>query len=448
MLATDGMREPQFPDMNAHPDQWRFIRMTARHKRDYFTDPDVLLDPYAYCEEIRGFGPVHCDEKRGLYYITGHAEAIEVLRNGADFSSSISVPGPLVPLPFEPVGDDITAQIDQHWAELAGPDLVVQYDLERHTQARALLNRLFVPSRLKANKEYMQQLSEQMVADLVSNGRCEAIRDLGVPYVTLVVADLLGVPAADRDTFMEALEKGPTPGDTRKEGEGQDISVLIFMGQYFMQYLAERRAAPREDIMSELANATYPNGEQPELLEVVKLAVFLFAAGQDTSAKLLSNALRVLAEDPKLQARLRAEPALVDEFVEEMLRLEGSTKATFRLARRTVTVGGVEIPAGSKLVILLGAANRDPGRWQDPAALRFGREKLIEHLAFGRGPHTCIGAPLARFEVQIMLREMLARTQSISIDSAKHGPAGSRRFDYEPSYIIRGLNELHLLLEA
>jgi cytochrome P450 len=422
--------------------------MTSETLRDYFTDQSVLLDPYNYFEEIRPHGPVYHEPERGLYYITGHEEAIEVLRNGADFSSSISVPGPLVPLPFEPVGNDISAQIEEHWAELAGPDLVVQYDLDRHTQARALLNRLFVPSRLKANKEYMQDLSVRMVAELVAKGRCEAIRDVGVPYVTLVVADLLGVPASDRDTFMEALEKGPTAGDTRKEGEGQDISVLIFMGQYFMQYLAERRAAPRDDIMSELANATFPNGVQPDLLEVVKLAVFLFAAGQDTSAKLLSNALRVLAEDAALQTRLRADPAMVDEFVEEMLRIEGSTKATFRLARRNVIVGGVEIPAGSKLVILLGAANRDPARWQVPAEVRFGRDRLAEHLAFGRGPHTCIGAPLARFEVQIMLREMLARTRSISIDDSKHGTVGSRRFDYEPSYIIRGLNELYLLLEA
>jgi cytochrome P450 len=422
--------------------------MTVQHARDYFTDPDALLDPYTFCEEIRAFGPVHRDETRGLYYVTGHAEAVEVLRNGADFSSSISVPGPLVPLPFEPEGDDISAQIDAHWAELAGPDLVVQYDLERHSAARALLNRLFVPSRLKANKEFMQTLSVKMVADLVAKGKCEAIRELGVPYVTLVVADLLGVPDADRDTFMAALEKAGPAGDTRKEGEGQDISVLIFMGQYFMQYLAERRATPRDDIMSELANATFPNGVQPELLEAVKLAVFLFAAGQDTSAKLLSNALRVLAEDAALQSRLRADPNLVDEFVEEMLRLEGSTKATFRLARRNVTVGDVEIPAGAKLVILLGAANRDPERWDEPSSLCFGRQKLNEHLAFGRGPHTCIGAPLARFEVQIMLREMLARTSAITVDEHKHGPAGARRLDYESSYIIRGLNALHLVLEA
>ncbi|MFD1613266.1 cytochrome P450 [Sphingomonas tabacisoli] len=422
--------------------------MTEQHARDYFTDRSVLLNPYAFFEDIRALPPVHPDEARGLYFVTGHDEALEVLRNAADFSSSITVPGPLVRLPFEPKGDDISAEVDAHWAELAGPDLVVQYDGQRHTAARAFLNRLFVPSRLKANKEFMQDLAARMAAQAVGNGRCEAVREIGVPYVTLVIADLLGVPPADRDTFMKVIEQGPTAGDIQKDGEGQDISSLIFMGQYFAQYLAERRDCPRDDIMSELATSTYADGTTPELIELVKLATFLFAAGQDTSAKLLGNSLKLLAETPDLQVRVRAEPALLGEFVEEMLRLEGSTKATFRLARRTTTVGGVEIPAGARVVILLGAANRDPERWECPAEFRFERPKLAEHLAFGRGPHTCIGAPLARFEVQIMLQELLSRTAAILIDETRHGPAGERRFDYDPSYIIRGLSELHLILEA
>ena len=420
--------------------------MAEHHARDYFTDRSVLLDPYAFFEDIRSLPPVHRDDKRGLYYITGHDEALEVLRNATDFSSSISVPGPLVALPFTPEGDDISAQVDAHWAEIAGPDLVVQYDGERHSAARALLNRMFVPSRLKANKEYMQELAAKMATEAVARGKCEAVREIGAPYVTLIIADLLGVPPADRDTFMEVLAQGGPAGDIDKEGQGQDISTLIFMGQYFMKYLAERRAAPRADIMSELATATYADGSTPELLELVKLSTFLFAAGQDTSAKLLANALKLLAETPDLQARLRGEPGLIGGFVEEMLRVEGSTKATFRLARRTTTIGGVEIPAGAKVVVLLGAANLDPRRWACPAEVRLDRPRIAEHLAFGRGPHTCIGAPLARFEVQIMLAELLRRTSAIAIDPDKHGPPGARRFSYEPSYIIRGLDELHLRL--
>ena len=415
--------------------------------RDYFTDPSVLLDPYAYFEEIRQFGPVYKEPERGLYYVTGHDEAIEVLRNGDDFSAVINVGGPLVPLPFEPQGDDISADIEKHWAEIAGPDLVVSYDGHRHSQARALLNKLFVPSRLKANEEYMQQLAEKMAADVVAAGQCEAVKQIGVRYVTLVIADLLGVPEDDRETFMDVIDKGPTAGDMTVGEAGQDMSSLIFMGQYFFQYLAERRTTPRDDIMSELANANFPDGTTPDLVEIVKLAVFLFAAGQDPSAKLLGNSLRMLAENVPLQDELRANPKALKGFIEERLRLEGSTKATFRLARRTVNIGGVDIPAGSKLVVMVGAANRDPGRWEQPCEHIEGRKGIAEHLAFGRGAHTCIGAPLARVEVRIMLEQLLARTRLIAIDESQHGAEGDRRFAYDPSYIIRGLSKLYLKLD-
>ncbi|MCJ8156086.1 cytochrome P450 [Sphingomonas sp. LaA6.9] len=422
--------------------------MASQATRDYFTDRSVLLDPYAYFEDIRPKGPVHYDETRDLFFVTGHAESVEILRNSNDFSSVITVNGPLVPIPFEPEGDDVSAQIEAHWAALAGPDLIVSYDGARHSNSRALLNRLFVPSRLKANEEYMQQLGKRMVGELVAKGQCEAIREVGAPYVTLVIADLLGVPADDRNLFMDVLAKGPTAGDIQAGDQGQDISSLIFMGQYFFQYLSERRTNPRDDVMSELATATFPDGSTPDLTEVVKLAVFLFAAGQDTSAKLLGNSLRTIAETPELQARLRSDRSMIAPFVEEMLRLEGSTKATFRLARHTVRVGDTEIPAGKKVVLLLGAANRDGSRWADPAAFQIGRPKAMEHVAFGRGAHTCIGAPLARVEVRIMLEQLLEQTSAIEIDDDQHGPAGDRRFDYEPSYIIRGLNELYLRLRA
>lgn len=422
--------------------------MTQIGLRDFFSDESVLLDPYAWFEEARERGPVWREDERGLVYVTGHQEAIEILRNGEDFSSVINVGGPLVPLPFVPEGNDISAKVTEHWAAIAGPDLVVSYDGLRHSQSRALLNRLFVPSRLKANEEFMEGMAAQMAADAVAAGKCEVVQGLGVPYVTMVVADLLGVPAEDRKTFMEVIEQGPTAGDTRASEAGQDISTLIFLGQYFMRYLAERRAEPLPDIMSELANATFPDGTTPDLLEVVKLAVFLFAAGQDTSAKLIANSLRMLSEEPEVQAALRADPQGIPAFIEERLRLEGSTKSTFRLAKRTVEVGGVVIPAGHKVVVLVGAANRDPRRWDNPAEHDSARPRIQEHLGFGRGPHVCIGAPLARVEVRIMLEQLLARTKRIAIDEAVHGLAGARQFKYEPSYIIRGLTRLHLTLEA
>jgi cytochrome P450 len=183
-------------------------------------------------------------------------------------------------------------------------------------------------------------------------------------------------------------------------------------------------------------------------MEVVKTAMFLFAAGQDTSAKLLGNAVRFLCENPAMQQRLREDRTLIGPFLEEVLRLEGSTKTTFRVAQRQTRIGTTDIAPGQKVVIAVAAANRDPRRWDDPATFEIGRAKIKEHLAFGRGAHTCAGAPLARAEVAAILDRFLEHTRSITISEAHHGPAGARTLAYESSFIIRGLESLHVALVA
>ncbi len=129
------------------------------------------------------------------------------------------------------------------------------------------------------------------------------------------------------------------------------------------------------------------------------------------------------------------------------MRLEGSTKATFRVARRNTRIGDVEVPAGKRVVVSLAGANRDPRRWEKPEELILNRPRIKEHLAFGRGMHTCAGAPLARAEVRVMLERFFRHTADIDISEAVHGKAGERRLDYEPSFIIRGLSSLHLELK-
>jgi cytochrome P450 len=145
-----------------------------------------------------------------------------------------------------------------------------------------------------------------------------------------------------------------------------------------------------------------------------------------------------------VQDELRAKPELIPDFIEETLRIESPVKADFRLARRTTTIGGTEIQAGTPVMMLNGAANRDPRRFECPAEFRLDRDNLRQHLAFGRGVHSCPGGPLARVESRIALERLLARTRDIRLSGEHHGPAGARRFDYEPTWVLRGLNSLHL----
>jgi cytochrome P450 len=384
---------------------------------------------------------------RDVMFVTGFAEANEILRNAQDFSSVIAVTGAAVPLPFKPAGDDISEQIEKHRHEVSGSDILVTYDGPRHSANRSLLNSLFVPSRLKANQAFMEDLAEKTVRDVVAKGKCELIQDVAVPYVTLVIADLLGVPADDRESFKEVIAAGPPPGNIDAEERPHSNSILDHLARHFVGYIQDRRANPRADVLTQLANAKYPDGTTPDLSAIVGAAVFLFAAGQDTSAKLLGNCLRFLTEDKVLQRQLREDPSQVAGFIEEALRLQGSTKVTFRLARKNMKVAGREIAAGQKFVIALSAANRDPRRWEEPNEFKLGRKKIQEHLAFGRGAHTCIGAPLARAEIKVLLERLLEHTSDISLSVEKHGPPGSRRLDYEASFIIRGLENLHLELK-
>jgi len=414
-------------------------------ERDYFTDHSVLKDPYQYLEDLYSKCPVHqLKNDESIVFVTGFEESVEVLRNTKDFSSLIAPLGAAVPLPFEPKGDDISEQIESHRDQFPTSNLLVAYDGSTHSASRSLLTRLFVPSRLKANEAFMRQIADKMVTEVVANGKCELINEIATPYATLVIADLLGVPEHDRELFKQVIDAGPPPGNMDAKDRPHEPGPLAYMAGFFARYVQERRAAPREDILTELALATFPDGSTPDLMEVVRLATFLFGAGQDTSAKLLANAMRFIVESPELQQQLRADRELIPAFIEEVLRLEGSTKATFRLARRNTKIGDKEIPAGKKVVVALAAANRDPRRWKDPKHFQLDREKIKEHLAFGRGAHTCVGAPLARAEVRVILDRFFEHTSHIGLSEEMHGPPDDRKFDYEASFIIRGLAKLYL----
>jgi cytochrome P450 len=379
--------------------------MQALEDRDYFTDHSILKDPYAYFEAIRAKGPVYQIPSSGIVVVTGFEESLEILRNTKDFSSVISAQGPAAPLPFAPQGSDITPQIEAHRTKFVGGDLVVAYDDAQHSRSRSLLTRLFTPSRLKANEQFIAEYSDQLLTDVTSRGGCELMKEVATPFVTMVIADLLGVPMEDRQLFMDAIEAGPPPGSLNTDDLESQNQPLVIMGMYFAEYVHDRRKTPLNDILSELSNATYPDGSTPDAMEIVRLATFLFGAGQDTSAKLLGNAMKFIVDEPGLQERLRADPALISPLLEEVLRLEGSTKMTARLARKDSSIAGLQVPAGTKVMVALSAANRDPRRWDDPRALILNRPKIVEHVGFSRGAHVCIGAPLARAEVRILLRQ-------------------------------------------
>ncbi|MGO9929979.1 MAG: cytochrome P450 [Mycobacterium sp.] len=412
---------------------------------DFFTDPSLVPDPHPYFDYLRSQNPVLRLPHHGVVAVTGYDEATEVYKDTDTFSNVVALGGPFPPLPFQPEGDDISAQIDQHRSYFPMNEHMVTMDPPEHTRARSVLSKLLTPSRLKQNEEFMWRLADRQLDEFLVNGECEFISEYSKPFATLVIADLLGVPEEDHKEFRVVLGADrPEARVGALDHESVGINPLEWLDEKFSSYIEDRRRDPRNDVLTSLATAKYPDGSTPEVIDVVRSATFLFAAGQETTAKLLSAALQVLGDRPDIQQQLRDDRSLIPNFIEESLRMESPVKSDSRLARKATTVGGVDIAAGTVVMVLPGAANRDPRRFDNPHEFQLDRKNVREHMAFARGVHSCPGGPLARVEGRVSLERILDRMADIKINEVKHGPANDRQYTYEPTYILRGLRELHL----
>ncbi|MEY9836528.1 cytochrome P450 [Streptacidiphilus sp. EB103A] len=413
---------------------------------DYFRDDALVADPYPYLDALREQCPVRRESHHDVLMVTGYDEAVEVFHDAKTFSSCIAVTGPFPGFPVPLVGDDLTELIEQHRDELPMSDQLPTMDPPTHTDHRGLLMRLITPKRLKENEESMARLADRVLDTFLADGEGEFISGFAGPFTLLVIADLLGVPEEDLGEFLERMQHRPqSAGGLGSTGDDTLAhSPMEFLYERFAAYIEDRRREPRDDVLTGLATATFPDGSIPEVGDAVRVAANLFSAGQETTVRLLSSAFKLIAEDPELQRLLRGDRTRVPNFVEETLRMESPIKGDFRLARVPTTVGGVDVPAGTTLMVVNGAANRDPRRFEDPGTFDPARTNARQHLAFGRGIHACPGAPLARAEGRVGIERLLDRTSDIRISERVHGPDDARRFQYLPTFILRGLTHLNL----
>jgi cytochrome P450 len=410
---------------------------------DFFTDNTVLHDPYGYLAAMRNECPVRRERHHDVVMITGYEEAVAVYNDNARFSSCTAVTGPFPGFPVPLVGDDVSGLIAEHRDKLPFNDQLPTLDPPLHTDHRALLSRMITPKRLKENEEFMWRLADRQYDEALAGGRCEFVGEFGNPFAMLVIADLLGVPESDHNDFKDQLLTSTgTIGSSG--GDAMHHSPLKYLYGKFTDYITDRRENPRDDVLTGLASALFPDGRTPPVIDVVCVAANLFAAGQEATVRLLSTAVMMIAEDPALQAKLRADRSLIPGFVEEALRFESPIRGDFRLSKVPVSVGGVELPAGTTVMLNNAAANRDPRRFTDPDTFDLQRPNARQHIAFGRGAHSCPGAPLARAEAKVSINRLLDRTSDIWIDEDKHGPVGARRYKYLPTFILRGLTRLHI----
>ena len=405
-------------------------------ERSFFTDRDVLQDPIPYYRALRQHGPVWREPHMGVVMVSGLEEVLDLYRDHERFSAVVGPLGPFVEVPQPEAGESWASLVARRRPEMPMGDTIMTMDPPEHTRHRALAGKFFTPRRLQENEEFILALADQLIDELATSGEVEFSAAYARPFTLLVIADLLGVPREDHATFRSWLG-----GDMGNVGdpEGKHVADQVFanLDPYFTRYVEDRRTTPRDDVMGRLANVRFSDGALPEVADVVRLASVLFAAGQETTARLLCAGIRVLAEQPDLADELRREPALVANFVEECLRLEGPIKGSFRLSLVDTRLGGVDVPAGTILMAVVGAANRDPRVFDDPDRFDARRTNARRNVAFGHGEHFCPGASLARTETRISFERLLERLDGIALASAAP-PV------YAESFIIRGLETVPL----
>lgn len=416
--------------------------MTDFETVDFFTDESLIPDPYPYFDHLRSKCPVTPATPFNVLAVTGYEEALAVYKDPA-FSSCISVAGPFSGMPIGPGdSDDVTELIEQHRGAVPMAEHITSQDPPLHTRTRGLLNKLITPKRLKENEDFMWRLADQQLDTFLDKGGCEFLAAYAKPFSLLVIADLLGIPQEDHDELKEVFAL-QTVGELGKDAP-TSYNPLEWLNEKFYSYLEDRRRSPRQDVLTELAQAKHEDGSTPEIEDVMNLSTFLFAAGTETTTKLVSSAIRFIADNPGFEKQLRDDRSKIPAFLEETLRMESPVKSHFRMARTTTKIGEVEVPAGTTVMLLPGACNRDARKFVDPNEFRAGRPNVREQIAFVRGAHSCPGAPLARAEGRISLNRILDRMSEITISAEHHGPPDNRDFTFEPTFIMRGLSELHI----
>ena len=407
-------------------------------ERSFFTDREVLQDPIPYYRALRERGPVWREPSMGVFMVAGLEEVLELYRDHERFSAIVGPLGPLVQVPQPEPGESWAEVVARRRHEMPMGDTLMSMDPPEHTRHRALAGKFFTPRRLQENEQFILGLADELIDEFADRGEVNFDLVYARPFTLLVIADLLGVPREDHATFRSWLG-----GDMGNVGdpEGRHVADQVFanLDPYFTRYVEERRATPRDDVMSRLAAVRFPDGALPDAADIVRLAVVLFAAGQETTARLLCAGMRVLGEQPHVADELRRAPAGIANFVEECLRLEGPIKGSFRLALTDTRIAGVDVPAGSILMAVVGAANRDPRVFDDPDRFDAKRANARRNVAFGHGEHFCPGANLARTEARISFERLLARLDDIRL-------VNPGALSYAESFIIRGLDDLPLHL--
>jgi cytochrome P450 len=363
---------------------------------------DGRRNPYFVYEQLRG-SPVHHDPQSGLWMLLGYDEAKSALHDPELWSSRAAGSG----------GQPL--------------DWLIFQDPPRHTALRALILRAFTLRAVAALEPRIRKLSRELLDAAIGTGEMDLCADYSIPLPLLVIAELIGIPTADRPRFrgwseviLRLSDTVSAGGPAAERATAGFRSASAEMRTYLADLLEERAASPRGDLLTRLAGAEL-EGVRLSQDEILAFFQLLLVAGSETTTNLISNAILCFIDHPTELARVRGDAALLPSAIEEVLRYRTPIQAVFRQTSRKIEVGGRAIPAGTLVLAVIGAANRDPLRFHEPDRFDVARDPN-PHIAFGHGIHFCLGAALARLEARIALSDLLAEMKSFEL----------ARSDWEP----------------
>jgi cytochrome P450 len=391
-------------------------------------DPAFKADPYPTYSELRSSAPVHritLPDGRGVWLVTRHEDVLAVFKDERFVKNwrKVLTPEQLAQIPPIP---EVMEPLSANMLDTDPPD---------HRRLRALVSKAFTPRLIEHMRPRVQEIADTLLDAVQDRGEMDLIDDYAFPLPITVIAELLGVPAEDRNSFREWSDAAVS-GDTSREHLEK---VLIPNMQAFIDYLRqmfeEKRRNPAEDLVSALVRAEEA-GDQLSEDELLGMVFLLLVAGHETTVNLIGNGVLALLQHPDQLEKLRADPSLIRDAVEELLRFDGPVEtSTERFAREDVRIGETVIPRGEMVLVVIAAADRDPDRFPDPDALDITRSDN-KHLAFGKGIHHCLGAPLARMEGQIAISTLLRRMPELRLKGSPES------LSWRPGMVLRGLQGL------
>ncbi|MFN8372541.1 MAG: cytochrome P450 [Anaerolineae bacterium] len=388
--------------------------------------PEFQSNPYQYYNLLLEHMPMFYWDKWNMWFFSRYEDCSAVLRNnhfGHEFAATMSEEERAM-LPTAPPEQKALWDMQRHWMLLKDPP--------SHTRLRMLVHKAFTPRTVEQLRVYIQRITDELIDGVQGAGRMDLIEDLAFPLPVTVISELLGIAQADREQVRLWSRDLAVSLEFIEEAEPYNRASVATeaFDHYLRGLIAEHRAHPREDLISALV-AAEEAGDKLTEDEMIATIMLLFIAGHETTVNLIGNGTLALLRNPAQFDRLKADPALVKNALEELLRYDSPVQITTRITLQDTEINGQAIKRGQSVATMLGAANRDPRTFANPDQLDITRGNAAQHIGFGNGIHYCLGAPLARLEAEIAFGTLLRRLPKLAL--------GTDDPVYRGTYVLRGM---------